>query len=449
MPKLLDADHTVLAPDAEAAQPLYARYWLHNRGPAPLGGLPAVAHLHPQRLAPSRILDCCCGLPRPAIAPTPHCTARVRLICPDGWTATPDGLPFVLPPGEHLRGRDRTGRAVRTPAGLYPVRAELAVTGSDANSMPAAWRQVVEDVVHRRRRRVRTTPPCCALVSEPEHVDVTAGRSARLAVTVGTDARAELAVEAHLISPWGTWEWIGPAALGAIAAGRRHGGARIRRGAAGLGRARPSGGRWFGSVARAGCLLTGGEGHGPMSAIAATVGRLCRSASTRSTRREAALRAGPVGGHACPARAPARAASCVAGSPSCWSTERVVAVEAAARGVTGDGAPAEDELLPDASTRLEIGSITAAALADPRAARCSRTSPPTSTVTDDDVADYQAPQPGALRPRRAVANHLHAAARRRAFRRVAGRSAAPRWSNSHPATNIPATRDQPDNTHRH
>ncbi|GAB1812723.1 glycoside hydrolase family 38 N-terminal domain-containing protein, partial [Mycobacterium sp. MUNTM1] len=41
------ADAGVLAPDAEAAQPLYARYWLHNRGPAPLGGLPAVAHLHP------------------------------------------------------------------------------------------------------------------------------------------------------------------------------------------------------------------------------------------------------------------------------------------------------------------------------------------------------------------------------------------------------------------
>jgi len=38
------------APHAEAAQPLYARYWLHNRGPAPLGGLPAVAHLHPQRV---------------------------------------------------------------------------------------------------------------------------------------------------------------------------------------------------------------------------------------------------------------------------------------------------------------------------------------------------------------------------------------------------------------
>ncbi|MDZ4270845.1 MAG: alpha-mannosidase, partial [Mycobacterium sp.] len=50
LPRVLDADQVNLAPDAEPAQPLYARYWLHNRGPAPLGGLPAVAHLHPHRL---------------------------------------------------------------------------------------------------------------------------------------------------------------------------------------------------------------------------------------------------------------------------------------------------------------------------------------------------------------------------------------------------------------
>jgi hypothetical protein len=34
-------------------------------------------------------------------------------------------------------------------------------------------------------------------------------------VTVGTDAYADLAVEAHLISPWGTWEWMGPNIIGA------------------------------------------------------------------------------------------------------------------------------------------------------------------------------------------------------------------------------------------
>ncbi len=52
------------------------------------------------------------------------------------------------------------------------------------------------------------------LVSEPDAVDVKAGETARLSVTIGTDALADLTAEAHLISPWGTWEWMGPAAAG-------------------------------------------------------------------------------------------------------------------------------------------------------------------------------------------------------------------------------------------
>jgi alpha-mannosidase len=93
------------------------------------------------------------------------------------------------------------------------VRAELAVTGSEAAAMPPAWRQVVEDVCV---VSVGDVSECVLLrlVSGPEPVDVNPGDRARLAVTVGTDAHADLAVEAHLISPWGTWEWLGPAAVG-------------------------------------------------------------------------------------------------------------------------------------------------------------------------------------------------------------------------------------------
>jgi hypothetical protein len=53
------------------------------------------------------------------------------------------------------------------------------------------------------------------LVTEPSDVIVTRGERARITVTVGSDARTDLALEAHLISPWGTWEWMGPAARGA------------------------------------------------------------------------------------------------------------------------------------------------------------------------------------------------------------------------------------------
>ena len=54
------------------------------------------------------------------------------------------------------------------------------------------------------------------LVDGPADVTLRAGDAARLAVRVGTRARADVAVEAHLISPWGTWEWMGPAARGAV-----------------------------------------------------------------------------------------------------------------------------------------------------------------------------------------------------------------------------------------
>jgi alpha-mannosidase len=121
----------------------------------------------------------------------------------------------VLPPGEYLEADVELTVPAQLAPGLYPVRAELAVTGSDAASMPAAWRQVVEDVCI-----VSVGAPdeleLLRLIRGPEEVVVRAGDSGRLAVTVGTDARADLAVEAHLISPWGTWEWLGPPAIGAV-----------------------------------------------------------------------------------------------------------------------------------------------------------------------------------------------------------------------------------------
>lgn len=35
-------------------------------------------------------------------------------------------------------------------------------------------------------------------------------------MTIGSNAASDLSAEAHLISPWGTWEWVGPASLGAV-----------------------------------------------------------------------------------------------------------------------------------------------------------------------------------------------------------------------------------------
>jgi alpha-mannosidase len=212
LPQVLEADHAVLAPDAEAAQPLYARYWLHNRGPAALGGLPAVAHLHPQRVSAEPNSQVSLRLTVSTDTSDAALHGKVRLLCPDGWSTDQDELSFVLPPGKHLE----TDVTVTTPAevtpGLYPVRAELAVTGSDAAAIPPSWRQLVEDVCVVSVGA--TDEDLVRLVGDPEPVELSAGQTGRLGVTVGTDAHADLAVEAHLISPWGTWEWMGPAAVG-------------------------------------------------------------------------------------------------------------------------------------------------------------------------------------------------------------------------------------------
>jgi alpha-mannosidase len=207
--RVIDADGAVLAPDAEEAQPLYARYWLHNRGPAPLGGLPAVAHLHPEAVTATPGETVRLRLTVASDCSDATIAGAVRLRYPPGWDLGAD-VPFELPARGH-REDEITVTVPRDAApGHYPLRAELRLSGD----VPAAWRQPVEDICV---ISVGTAPPddLVRLVTDPADVVVTRGERARIAVTVGSSARADLALEAHLISPWGTWEWMGPAACGA------------------------------------------------------------------------------------------------------------------------------------------------------------------------------------------------------------------------------------------
>jgi alpha-mannosidase len=211
LPRVLDADHVNLAPDAEPAQPLYARYWLHNRGPAPLGGLPAVAHLHPHRMEVQAGAVVPLRLTAASDATDTALHGRVRLVAPPDWEIGMAELPFVLPPGEYLESTVEVAVPETAAPGLYPMRAELACTGG---AIPASWHQTVEDVCVMSLGR--HDDALLRMVTEPVGVDVKAGDVAQLRVTVGTDAHADLAVEAHAISPWGTWEWLGPNIIGDV-----------------------------------------------------------------------------------------------------------------------------------------------------------------------------------------------------------------------------------------
>ena len=151
------------------------------------------------------------------------------------------------------------------------------------------------------------------------------------------------------------------------------------------------------------------------------------------------------------------------------ATEKVIAAEAATGGLTVDGAPAEDQLLPDSSARLEIGSVAAAALADPLARAMFAHITAAVDVTDADVADYHARNPlrfakpsdvgngwrrttldvpslDAVRP--LIAVHLRGTVRRRAFRLWLDAKCADLVRLA-PGYEHPGDPRQPDNTHRH
>jgi [acyl-carrier-protein] S-malonyltransferase len=129
-------------------------------------------------------------------------------------------------------------------------------------------------------------------------------------------------------------------------------------------------------------------------------------------------------------------------------TERVVAAEASARGLSADSAPTEDDLLPDTTTRLEIGSVTASVLADPLARALFASVTAAVDVSDDVVSAYRDRNPSRFADTEAITEHLRAAARRRAFRI---------WLDARcvdavrlaPGYEHPGDPRQPDNTHRH
>ncbi|SOX52189.1 alpha-mannosidase [Mycobacterium ahvazicum] len=211
IPKAFD-EPTALAPEAETAQPLYARYWLHNRGPAPLGGLPAVAHLHPQRATAEPRGELTLRLTAASDCTDTELHGVVALACPDGWSATPAELPLRLGSGEHREADVVLTIPADAAPGLYPVRAQLRIFGDD---IPAAWRQTVEDVSIVEVGADQDTE-LVYLVDGPDEISLRAGQTGRVAVTIGSHGAADLSAEAHLISPWGTWEWIGPASVGAV-----------------------------------------------------------------------------------------------------------------------------------------------------------------------------------------------------------------------------------------
>lgn len=201
-----------------------------------------------------------------------------------------------------------------------------------------------------------------------------------------------------------------------------------------------------------------------MSTVAATVGSQVVTVAEVDAR-EHSLRTG-YREHALP-----RPGTSEARQLRRWLTQVIVAekvVATASAGLQVHDAPTEAQLLPHAVARMEVGSVAAATLTDPRGRAMFVAVTAAVDVTAAAVADYHARNPrrfgpsapapggwhGAPAPaelddvRAAITEHLLAAARRREYRRWLDARCAELVTLAH-GYEHPGDPRQPDNTHRH
>jgi hypothetical protein len=245
-----DASGAELAPGeataVEPAQPVYARYWLHGKGPAPAGNVPVAVHFNPARVtlrppaAPdlpqeagaageasgeARLkLSVACG-PEPA-------GGRVELVVPDGLSARivgpddgdgpadPAGGGYDLGPGEYAAWDVVVSAAPQTPDGRYFIAARitdgLGQVLEDTALVTVGQPGAPEPDLDPMELFVRVPLDVQNLAAETDldvltpELRLSPGETGELAVKVANHLGSELRGELQLISPIGTWTLTEP-----------------------------------------------------------------------------------------------------------------------------------------------------------------------------------------------------------------------------------------------
>ncbi|WP_328473332.1 NEW3 domain-containing protein [Actinoplanes sp. NBC_00393] len=168
--------------------PAYARYWLHNTGPAPTGNLPLTVHVDPPLVTADGPLRLTVTVASSLASPA---GGTVLLGLPDGWTSTPDTVPYDLAPGGH---QITEVEVTPSPAqGCHWITARLTHDG-----------RTVEDIA---RVLVGTAAPETVTAAlRDTHLRLRPGDAATIGLDLSSDAAGPILVHAQLISPWHTWE---------------------------------------------------------------------------------------------------------------------------------------------------------------------------------------------------------------------------------------------------
>jgi alpha-mannosidase len=212
---------------AEPVQPVFTRYWLHGKGPAPAGNLPVAVHLSPGRLAlgpdgtGTLRLTVACG-PEPA-------SGEVILDVPAGLAAgTRQPLRYDLPGGGHTAWEIAVRAGTGAPAGRYYLAAAIrdglgqvledaalvTVGEPPAPPLDLPLAELLPLIATDEQRAVAEAE----LTLRPATVRLPPGGEAELVAGISNGTAAPLRGECQLISPPGSWPLVGVAARGFTAA---------------------------------------------------------------------------------------------------------------------------------------------------------------------------------------------------------------------------------------
>jgi alpha-mannosidase len=230
-------DAPVLGPAAEAAQPIFSRYWAHNRGPAPIGYLPISVAVTPgvrQSAGEPIEVEVVLSSQLRDIAHEGLLTVQV----PDGWKAEPGSRVYRLPPDGHLRFPVTVVPSPDPPTGQYFVAARIEYRGQLVEDVATVligdhlgWpgtplllpQPVAEKGTPLDGVGLRAGGPS-GLAVEPHQSEVRLrpGSSTSFDLDLTNLAQDEIRGEIQVVSPWGSWEYLPSASTGIrLAAGAR------------------------------------------------------------------------------------------------------------------------------------------------------------------------------------------------------------------------------------
>ncbi|MEV4619461.1 glycoside hydrolase family 38 C-terminal domain-containing protein [Asanoa sp. NPDC049573] len=187
---LLDApagDSSVeIGPRTEPVQPVFASYWLHNRGPAPMGNQPVSVHLH-------RAHDGAVSVTVASDLTDASFDGTVWVEAPAGWSVDPAERPVRLSPGGWTSfAVDLAAGPGAEPTGVVTARLDHAGT-------------TVEDVLP-----IGDPGPALAADLDVDELRLRPGGQATITLALANPAAYAVHGEVQVISPWGTWEMLGP-----------------------------------------------------------------------------------------------------------------------------------------------------------------------------------------------------------------------------------------------